>query len=273
MPYAEAPGARLYYEVHGAGEPLLLHPGFGCTVEIYWANLPELARHFRVIVFDPRGAGRSSEGDGAATPKTYADDAAAVLDAAGIAAAHVFGTSFGGMMAQHIALEHPRRVRRLVLGCTSAGGAAHVPAPEENMAKFIAASEITDPAAAVRSTYALNYSDTYVAAHDAEIVARSLANAELRSTPEGRATQLAAVLAHDTQARLREIACPTFVAHGTDDGTVPVENGRVLAAGIPDVRLKLYPGGRHLFFMECADELNADVTDFLQDAAAANAAQ
>lgn len=263
MPYADAPGARLYYELHGEGEPLLLHPGFGCTVEIYWANAPVLARHFQVIVFDPRGAGRSSIGDGAATPKTYADDAAAVLDAAGIAAAHVFGTSFGGMMAQHIAIEHPRRVRRLVLGCTTAGGPQHVLAPAENMAKFMAASEITDPIAAVRSTYALNYSDAYVAVHDADIVARSLANAKLRSEPEGRATQIAAAQAHDTQGRLREITCPTFVAHGTDDGTVPCENGRVLAAGIPDARLKLYPGGRHLFFMECADELNADIVAFL----------
>jgi pimeloyl-ACP methyl ester carboxylesterase len=168
------------------------------------------------------------------------------------------------MMAQHIALEHPRRVRRLVLGCTSAGGPSHVTPPLENIAKFMAASEITDPAAAVRSTYALNYSDAYVAAHDAEIVARSLANAGLRSTPEGRATQLAAVQAHDTHARLREIACPTLVAHGTNDGTVPVENGRVLAAGITDVRFKLYPGARHLFFMECADELNTDIVAFLQ---------
>lgn len=265
MPYADAPGARLYYEIHGEGEPLLLHPGFGCTVEIFWANAPELARHFRVIVFDPRGAGRSSTGDGMAAPKTYADDAVAVLDAAGVATAHIFGTSFGGMMAQHIALEHPRRVRRLVLGCTTAGGEQHVMPPGENMAKFMAASEITDPIAAVRSTYALNYSDAYVAAHDAEIVARSLANAELRSTPEGRATQIAAAQAHDTHGRLGAITCPTFVAHGTDDGTIPSENGRALAADIPNARFKLYPGGRHLFFMECADELNADIVAFLQD--------
>jgi hypothetical protein len=82
------------------------------------------------------------------------------------------------------------------------------------MAKFIAASEIADPVAAVRSTYALNYSDDYAVAHDAEIIERSLANAELRSTPEGRATQMSAVQAHDTRARLHEIACPTFVAQG-----------------------------------------------------------
>lgn len=265
MPYADAPGARLYYEIHGEEKPLLLHPGFGCTVEIFWANAPELARHFRVIVFDPRGAGRSSTGNGVAAPTTYADDAVAVLDAAGVATAHILGTSFGGMMAQHIALEHPRRVRRLVLGCTTAGGEQHVMPPGENMAKFMAASEITDPIAAVRSTYALNYSDAYVAAHDAEIVARSLANAELRSTPEGRATQIAAAQAHDTRGRLGAITCPTFVAHGADDGTIPSENGRALAAGIPNARFKLYPGGRHLFFMECADELNADIVAFLQD--------
>ena len=269
MPYADAPGARLYYEVHGAGEPLLLHPGFGCTVEIFWLNTPELSKHFRVVVFDPRGAGRSSIGDPATTtPKTYADDAAAVLDAAGVGAAHVVGTSFGGFMAQHIALEHPQRVRGLVLACTSAGGPQHVPPPPENMLRFNAASDITDPVAAVRSTYFLNYSDAYIATHDAEIVAHAIADAEIRSTPEGRATQLAAVLAHDTHTRLREIASPTFVAHGTDDGTVPVENGRVLAAGIPGSQLKLYPGGRHLFFKECAAELNADIVAFLQGAAA-----
>ncbi len=265
MPYADAPGAHLYYEVHGDGEPLLLHPGFGCTVEIYWKNTPELAKHFRVIVLDPRGAGRSTVGDAASTtPKTYADDAAAVLDAEGIASAHVFGTSFGGFMAQHVALEHPQRVRRLVLACTSAGGVQHVPPPLENMLKFNAASDITDPVAAVRSTYFLNYSDAYVATHDSEIVEHAIADTELRSTPEGRATQLAAVLAHDTHALLRDISNPTFVAHGTDDGTVPVENGRILAAGIPGAKLKLYPGGRHLFFKECATELNADIVAFLQ---------
>jgi 3-oxoadipate enol-lactonase len=266
MPYADSSGARIYYETHGQGEPLLLHPGYGCTVEIFFYNTPELSRHFQVIVLDPRGAGRSDSGDPATTtPKTYADDAAAVLDAAGAASAHVVGTSFGGFMAQHIALEHPRRVRRLVLACTSAGGEKHVPAPPENMLKFTAASDITDPVAAVRSTYALNYSDAYIATHDAEITARAIADSQMRSTPEGRATQLAAVLAHDTYARLAGIARPTFVAHGTDDGTVPVENGRILAAAIPGARLKLYPGGRHLFFKECADELNADIVSFLRE--------
>lgn len=267
MPHADVNGQQLYYEVHGQGEPLLMHPGFGCTVEIYWANIPALAERFRVVVFDPRGSARSSQGSGEGTTmRDYADDAAGLLDHLGIPAAHVFGASFGGMVAQHIALEYPERVRRLVLCCTTPGGAAHVMPPAENIAKFLAASAITDPAAAVRSTYFLNYSDAYVAAHDAEIVARALKNAGLRSTPEGQASQMAAVQGHDTAAVLKDIRQPTLVAHGTDDGTVPVENGRILAAGIPGARFSPYRDARHLIFTERADELNAEIIGFLTSA-------
>jgi pimeloyl-ACP methyl ester carboxylesterase len=263
MPFAQIPSGRLYYETHGDGEPLLLHPGFGCTVEIYWRNTEPLAERFRVIVFDPRGAGRSDTGPPDMLMKDFAEDAAGLLDALGVASAHVFGTSFGGMVAQHIALEHPSRVRRLVLGCTTAGGARHVLPPAENMARFIAASEITDPVEAMRSTYFINYSDEFAAAWDQRLSERARANEHLRSDAGGRAAQIHAVQSHDTHPRLGAIVAPTFVAHGTDDGTVPVKNGTVLAEGIPGAMLSLYPGGRHLFFTECADALNRDIIDFL----------
>lgn len=263
MPHAQSPSGRIYYEVHGEGEPLLLHPGFGCTVEIYWRNTQPLAERFRVIVFDPRGAGRSDTGPPDMLMRDFADDAAALLDALDIDAAHVFGTSFGGMVAQHIALEHPSRVRRLVLGCTTAGGAQHVLPPAQNMARFIAASEIPDPVEAMRSTYFINYSDEFIAAWDDRLAERARANEHLRSDPDGRASQIHAVQNHDTHGRLRDITAPTFVAHGTEDGTVPVENGTMLADAIPGSMLRLYPGGRHLFFTECADALNRDIIDFL----------
>lgn len=267
MPFAEASGARLYYEVHGAGEPLLLIPGFGSTVEIFVANTPALAERFRVIVFDPRGAGRS----GVPVPATsysmaqFAEDCTAVLDAVAADSAHVFGTSFGGMVAQHFALLHPDRVRRVVLGCTTPGGAAHALPPPEQIATFLAASGIADPAAAVRSTYPLHYSDAYIAGHDAELVARALRNAHLRSTLEGRAGQLTAVGGHDTWERLPELRAPVLVVHGDEDGIVPVQNARNLASQIRGARLKIYPNAKHIFFIECADELNADIAAFLNE--------
>jgi pimeloyl-ACP methyl ester carboxylesterase len=274
VPYAEAPtaapttahGARLYYETHGNGEPLLLIPGFGCTVEIYFAQTPELSRQFRVTVFDPRGAGRSDAPlDGYSMP-VFADDCVAVMDAAGIASAHVLGTSFGGMVAQHLAIMHAPRVRRLVLGCTTPGGAHHVLPPAENLATFLAASEVEDPAKAVRMRYPMHYSDAYIAAHDEEIVARAVADAHLRSSPEGRAGQLAAVNGHDTWGGLARIAVPTLVAHGDEDGVVPVENGRNLAARIPAASLRVYEGAKHMFFVERAAAFNADIVRFLSGA-------
>jgi pimeloyl-ACP methyl ester carboxylesterase len=264
MPYASLPSGKTYFETHGSGEPLLLHPGFGCTVEIYWRNTSALAEQFRVIVFDPRGAGRSDDGPATMTMTDFAADAADLLAELGVDSTHLFGTSFGGMVAQHIALDHPERVRRLVLACTTPGGAAHVLPPVENLTKFIAASDIPDPIDAMRSTYALNYSDRFIDDHDALLVERARANEHLRSTPEGRASQLHAVQKHDTNARLHEVSVPTFIAHGTEDGTVPVENGKLLANAIPGASLKLYPGGRHLFFTECADELNRDIAAFLR---------
>ncbi|MDP9238988.1 MAG: alpha/beta hydrolase [Chloroflexota bacterium] len=264
MPFAECQGARLYYEIHGAGEDLLLIPGFGSTIPVYWANIPPLSKHFRVIAFDPRGAGRSDVPADGYTMRVFADDAASVLDAAGARRAHVFGTSFGGMVAQHLALEHPERVRGLVLGCTTAGGDRHVLPPADNIVRFLAAAEIADAAEAVRSTYFMHYSDAYTAAHDAEIVERSLANAALRSSAVGRLGQLVAVQGHDTHDRLAEIKSPTLVAHGGDDGMVPVENGRMLAAAIPGARLIIYPEARHIFFAECAAALNSEIVSFLQ---------
>lgn len=267
MPNADANGARLYYEVHGEGQPLLLIPGFGSTVEIYVANAPALAERFRVIVFDPRGAGRSDVPQPATSysMQQFAEDCAAVLDAAGAESAHVFGTSFGGMVAQHLALLYPERVRRMVLGCTTPGGVAHVTPPPEQIATFLAASGIADPAAAVRSTYPLHYSDAFIAGHDEEIVARSQRNAHLRSTPEGRAGQLNAVSGHDTWERLPELRAPVFVAHGEEDGVVPVQNARNLASQIPGARLKIYPQAKHIFFIECADELNDDIAAFFTE--------
>ena len=265
MPHAEARGARIYFEADGAGEPLLLIPGFGAVIPVYWANLPQLARRFRVIAYDPRGAGRSDAPEGAYTMEQFADDAAAVLDAAGAPSAHVLGTSLGGMVAQHVALRHPARVRRLVLGCTTAGGPGHVLPPTENVARYLAAGELADPAEAIRATYFTHYSDAWAAGHDAELIARARENEWLRSPPAGRAGQLAAVQGHDVAARLGKIMQPTLVLHGGEDGIVPVENGRALARGIPGARLIVYPKGRHVFFAELAEQVNTDIAAFLSE--------
>ena len=106
------------------GQPLLLVMGLGLSGGAWWRTVDTLSRGFRVITFDNRGVGRSRGLTPAYTTEALADDAAAVLDALEIEQANVYGLSLGGMVAQQIALRHPRRVRSLVLGATTPAAAA-----------------------------------------------------------------------------------------------------------------------------------------------------
>ena len=116
-----ADGTKLHYERTGAGAPVLLVMGLGMNATGWWRTIPVLAERHTVVAFDNRGSGRSDVPDGPYSTELLADDAIAVLDAAGIERAHVYGISLGGMVAQQIALRHPERVDRLVLGATTAG--------------------------------------------------------------------------------------------------------------------------------------------------------
>ncbi len=124
MPVLTRPdGVRLYHELHGHEEapPLILLEGMGGDIPGWRRNIPVLAGELRVIAYDFRGNGNSDEPSGPATMATFVDDTLALLDALGVDRAHVYGQSFGGMVAQEMALTRPERVRTLILGCTHAG--------------------------------------------------------------------------------------------------------------------------------------------------------
>ena len=126
MPKISVNGLKLYYEIEGNGEPLVLIPGFASGLSLWSRQVPALSRNFRVITFDPRGICASDKPDGPQTIVLLADDLAHLLQALGIAIAHVVGVSFGGFVAQEFALKYPSMTRKLVLCCTSFGGPNHV---------------------------------------------------------------------------------------------------------------------------------------------------
>ena len=264
--FANANGARLYYEVYGKGEPLLLIPGTGMN-HLRWANqVPVYAREFKVIVFDPRGTGQSSFPEGVdVTTALLADDAAALLDTLGVDSAHVYGISQGGMVAQEMALRHPEKVRSLILGAATPGGAHAVPAEDWALAALIAVG--TQGAAAPQESQQhfleAVFSPGYLAEHRAEAIAALSFN--YPQTPsESMIAHMRASATHDTYDRLPSITAPTLVIDGADDPLVPAENSRILAERIPGAELILLEGARHLYIIEKQAETDAAVLDFLR---------
>jgi pimeloyl-ACP methyl ester carboxylesterase len=140
VPKIPVNGFRLYYEIEGDGEPVVLIPGFAAGRETWVRQTPSLSRNFRVITFDPRGVSESDKPDGPQSISLLADDLAHLLQALGVSRADIVGASFGGFVAQEFALRYPFMTRKLVLCCTSFGGLNHVQPKPENR-KMVAAAK------------------------------------------------------------------------------------------------------------------------------------
>lgn len=125
MPFVSVRDLQMYYEIRGTGQRLLSISGTGSDLR----RLPTifespLGQHFEILAYDQRGLGQTSKPDIPYTVADYAADAESLLNAVGWENCHVIGISFGGMVAQELALRYPHRVERLVLACSSSGGAA-----------------------------------------------------------------------------------------------------------------------------------------------------
>ena len=264
--FADANGARLYYEVYGEGEPLLLIMGLGANHLSWTLQIPVYAREFQVIVFDNRGTGQSSfPQDVDLTIPSMADDAAALLDTLGLESAHVYGISMGGMIAQEMALRHPEKVRSLILGATTPGGLNAVSPDPETLRALIEQGAAIDRTMSPALLEVL-FSPGYLADHSGELMAtfQSMRDYPATST-EAYQAQLRAAARHDTYDRLPDIDAPTLVLHGTDDPLIPPDNGRTLAERIPGAKLVLLEGARHAYLLEKQDESDAAVLEFLRD--------
>jgi pimeloyl-ACP methyl ester carboxylesterase len=180
----------------------------------------------------------------------YAADAAAVAECVGWDRYRVVGTSFGGMVAQELAVTFPERIERLALVCTSCGGAGGASYPLHTL---IGMSE-GDRARVMRTIMDTRFTDEWLAEHDAEraLVEMWESQAPAPKTPEtlrGERLQLEARASLDVWDRLPKITCPTLVASGRYDGIAPAANGQAIADQIPGAELRLYEGG-HMFFAQ-----------------------
>jgi pimeloyl-ACP methyl ester carboxylesterase len=244
---------RIAWERHGSGPPLLLIHGLGYARWGWEPVVEALARSFDVLLFDNRGIGESDAPPGPYTAAQMASDALQVLEEADVERAHVLGTSLGGMVAQELALAHPGRVDKLVLACTTPGGAGAFPMPERTVRLMTNGATLRDFV-----ENALHPDER------AELVERILEHRlATAQAPEAWAAQAAAGAGFDAYERVGSIAAPTLVLHGDGDVVVDPRNAELLAGLLPHASFELFPGTGHLFFWQEPERFARLVGEFL----------
>ncbi len=253
---------EMNYTVKGDGKPLVMIMGLTASMDVWDPRfVAELAEHYRLLLFDNRGAGKTDAGEAQWSIKQFAEDTAGLMDALGIERAYILGESMGGMIAQEFALNHPDRTEKLVLMCTFCGGAEAV-LPSEDVVGVLADLSGT-PEEIARRNITITCPDDWAAAHPEvveDIVARSCLNP---MSNENALRQGETIFLFGTYERLPDIKIPTLVMCGTEDVLVPPANSRTLADRIPGARLVEFPGGGHAFHSQFPHEVAVEVIRFL----------
>jgi 3-oxoadipate enol-lactonase len=261
MPFVESQGAKIYWDEQGNGAPLLLIMGLGYSSALWHRTRPLLSPRYRTIAFDNRGVGLSDVPPGPYSIATMASDAAAVLDAAGIARAHIFGISMGGMIAQEFALQYPARTHSLILGCTAPGGPSAVRA-ESNVTDILVARGMTlEQACEAILPYIYDASTPREKIEEDSQVRR-----RCFPSPAGYLAQLMAIRPWEAYSRIARITARTLVIHGNSDALVPPRNAELIAGRIPGAKLVLLDRASHLFLTDQTEFAHKEIFDFLSSA-------
>lgn len=265
MPHAIANGVRTFYRTEGEGPPLLLIAGNGMEHTAFDEQVRAFSSHFRCIVYDLRGIGRSDAPAGGYTPAEMARDAFGLLDSLGIERAHVAGYSLGGAIAQEMALAAPPRVLSLSLYSSY-----ERPLPSMRL-RYDLLIDITLHGSAQQWAMFSAFSAfgaAYIDAHEAQVreeIRKRVARWDSPDAPsrQGLAGHYRAILAHDTESRLADIRCPTWIAVGSLDTVTPPSHAQRMHAAIRGSRLQVYPGKPHRILNFEAEAFTRDALGFL----------
>ena len=253
MPKVQSNGIELYYETHGAGEPLVLISGLGYSSWQWHRMVPFLAEHFMVVTFDNRGVGQSDKPAGPYTAQLLAADTVGLLDALGIEKAIVAGHSMGGFIAQALALDFPQRVAKLILCSTNFGGPRHVPVTAEAMK--VLTDVTSDALTRFKNGLAVSTAPGWPEQNPEMIEEWIKWRVANPIEPVHYQAQLAIGLGLLPEAaafenKLPEISVPTLILFGAHDKVVPPANADLLAKQIAGSQTRILPDAGHFFPIE-----------------------
>ncbi len=260
MPYAKVNGVNLYYESYGDGDPVVLIGGLGSQLQSWATQVPLYSKHFQVVVFDNRGSGKSDKPEERYSTADMANDTAALMSELGIESAHVVGKSMGGMIGQWLAINHPQKVQKLVLGCSSASR-DEVGNQILRMGRDIA-TNLGTQAVWLMSLY-LGYNREYIEENLGTIQEAMSTVAEDPESLKGYIGQSFACEGHNTVDLLSNIASETLVILGETDLIASPKRSRVLADLIPNSELTIFSGVGHGFWRERQKDVDELVLNFL----------
>ena len=248
MPFVKFSGTEIYYERTGIGRDLLIISGTGSDLRLPRLPVPQIDDHYRVLRYDHRGLGQSTAEDSDISMSDFADDAAGLLKMLTIDEIDVIGISFGGMVAQHLAIRHPKLVRKLILACTSPGGTTH------SSADLV---ELMDLPLEERQRSWLEMFDTrYQNGSEGEYfvyLLEKLIKRNLSMFPndasDGLMRQIRARSGHDLSEELGNISQPCLIVGGKYGGIAPPQNLQYLSNYIRSSQLHFFEGG-HSFLWE-----------------------
>ena len=257
-------GIDIHYRIYGEGEPLLMIMGIIANADWWYPPFLEpLTQRFQVVTFDNRGAGRTTQAEGPYTIPLMVEDTLGLMDHLGLPSAHVLGHSMGGMIAQELALEHPDRVRKLILMSTSCGGRESVPAaPEVFKALFTTGQGLSDEETA-RALPSLLYPQKFTDRNPELAEETVRLNFISPMTPACFMAQGNAAITWSDHSRLGGLRHPTLVITGSEDILMPPQNSRILAEAIPDSRLVEFEGGGHGLIVQFPEKAVEEILAFL----------
>lgn len=255
-------GCQIYYQIRGEGTPLVLLMGFGADGNVWELHVAEYEKHFKCIILDNRGVGKSGQPKGPYNTEMMAKDVISVMDELNIEKAQVAGISMGGAIAQSLAIHHPDRVKSLCLISTWPIFNNYAITVYENLKKIRKTANADDFMELLQLwIFAPPHYDNNLAELK-EGQAAAANNSEPQSE-DGFDGQLDACIHHNSVDRLKEIQVPTLITIGMMDIFTPPAFSDILHQNIKDSKLERFPTGGHVHHWEDLDRFNSVTTSFL----------
>ena len=260
--YVDSEGCKIYYQVRGSGSPLVLLMGFGADGNVWEKHVAEYEKHFKCIVLDNRGVGKSDAPEGPYNTEMMAEDTIAVMDHLGIEQAQVAGISMGGAISQSLALNHPNRVKSLALISTWPSFNNYAKTVYENLKKL---RRVAKPDDFMELLQLWIFAPPYYETGMQDLV-EGQKGAVANDNPQkqsGFDGQLDACIHHNSVPRLHEIKVPTLITIGMMDIFTPPDFSDVLHEGIMGSHIERFPTGGHVHHWEDLERFNRVTTEFL----------